>query len=120
MRYPSAMAELVLTSIRNHIATITMNRPDKRNALSPELIVALGDALDTIEADPGIRVTILAGAGRSFCAGMDLRGVLQDPVAMAGMLRGLARVTRRIRRLPMNHPQMLLLCRLAGLGARTR
>lgn len=81
------------------IATILMNRPQKRNALSPELIDALGQAVETIENDASVRVLILGGVGKSFCAGMDLTGVMDDPVGMRRMLHGLSQVTRRIRRL---------------------
>ena len=92
------MADLALLDFTDGIATITMNRPEKRNALSPELIAALEDAVGEVEASDA-RVLVVGGAGKHFCAGMDLRGVLDDPQAMAGMLRGLSRVCRRIRRL---------------------
>jgi methylglutaconyl-CoA hydratase len=97
------MSDLVLTNIENAIATLTLNRQDARNALSAELIEALNTAVDAIarqtEQD-AVRVMILAGAGRSFCAGMDLKGVLSDPKKMAEMLRGLSRFSRAVRRLP--------------------
>jgi len=88
------MPELVQTSIANNIATMTLNRPEARNALSPELIEAMNMAIEGVqrEAAPGsgkVRIMILAGAGTVFCAGMDLKGVLRDPVKMAHMLRGL-------------------------------
>jgi methylglutaconyl-CoA hydratase len=54
------------------IATLTLNRPEKHNALSAELIDALHRAVDGIAADPAVRAVILTGAGRSFCAGGDL------------------------------------------------
>lgn len=99
------MADLVLTTIENGIATLTLNRAEARNALSFELIDAMNKAANELgrEAGPpsgGIRVLILAGAGKSFCAGMDLKGVLSDPKKMAEMLRGLSLFSRRIRRLP--------------------
>lgn len=95
-------SELVLTHISGSIATVTMNRPDKRNALSVELIEALYDAISEIEtkvAAGEVRVMILAGEGRTFCAGMDLRGVIDDPKKMARMLERLAHVGLKIRRL---------------------
>ena len=55
-----------------HIATLTMNAPDRLNALSMAMLQALHDAFDTIAADDTIRVVILRGAGRAFCAGHDL------------------------------------------------
>ncbi|MHC5023353.1 MAG: enoyl-CoA hydratase/isomerase family protein [Planctomycetota bacterium] len=93
------MSSLVRLDVADGIATLTLNRPEKRNALSPELIDAAGEALSSIERDVSLRVMILAGAGRSFCAGMDLRGILDDAAAMGGMLHGLSLVMRRIRRL---------------------
>lgn len=55
------------------IARITLNRPDKRNALSPEMVCRLADAWDAVEADPEVRVAVLTGAGETaFCSGADL------------------------------------------------
>ncbi|HET6963509.1 MAG TPA: enoyl-CoA hydratase-related protein [Acidimicrobiales bacterium] len=59
---------------RGHVLLLRMNRPEARNALSPELIAALGGGLQRAEADPGIRCVVLTGTGdRAFCAGMDLK-----------------------------------------------
>ena len=95
---------LVTTSVADGIATVTLNRGDKANALNRELIAALGAAIDAVAsrcAPAGdIRVLVVAGAGKSFCAGMDLRGVMNDPVAMGDMLRELSRASRALRRLP--------------------
>ncbi|KKN53458.1 hypothetical protein LCGC14_0602060 [marine sediment metagenome] len=56
----------------NQIATITFNRPDKLNAMTPRMMGELWDAIRKVEDDPTLRVTILTGAGRGFCAGQDL------------------------------------------------
>ncbi len=56
----------------NQIATITFNRPDKLNAMTPRMMAEFWDAIRRIEDDPDLRVTILTGAGRGFCAGQDL------------------------------------------------
>lgn len=93
------MADLVLTTRTNEVVTLELNRPDKHNALSIDLIAALNDAIGTIEQDNTIRAVILGGRGKSFCAGMDLRGVLDDAKAMSGMLLGLSEASRRLRRL---------------------
>lgn len=61
---------LQLESI-NDLATLTLNRPEKRNAISPEMIEEMLAALDEIESGPA-RVAILTGAGKSFCSGVDL------------------------------------------------
>lgn len=54
------------------IVTITLNRPEKLNALSDELMYELGDAFDAIEADDSVRAAIVTGAGRAFSAGYDI------------------------------------------------
>ena len=54
------------------IATITLNRPEKRNAISGTMIEELLAALNAAEADAAVRVVILTGAGKAFCSGMDL------------------------------------------------
>ncbi len=96
----TATEQLVLTTRPDDgIAVVTMNRPSARNALSLELIDALGDAVDAIAADESVRVMILAGEGKAFCAGMDLKGVIQDAQKMATMLLRLSEVSRAIRRL---------------------
>lgn len=84
----------------NQIVTVTLNRPGKRNALSLPLIQSLHNTLDEVEKIESMRAFILAGEGRSFCAGMDLKGVLEDPQAMREMLRLLSMAFKRIRMLP--------------------
>ncbi len=75
------MPELVLYSQSGPSAVLTLNRPDKRNALSRALIAELTAAVERAKADPVVRCMILTGAGPAFCAGMDLdelRGTLTD------------------------------------------
>lgn len=64
---------LVLRDDHGPIAVLTLNRPERRNALSRALIAALSDTLDQIATEPGIRAVVLAAAGPVFCAGMDLK-----------------------------------------------
>jgi methylglutaconyl-CoA hydratase len=66
------MSDLVLYSHRGPAAVVTINRPDKRNALSRELITALFEAFRRAADDPAARCVILTGNGTAFCAGMDL------------------------------------------------
>ncbi len=97
------MSDLVLTDIADGLASVMLNRPAARNALSLELIEALADRISTIEraCETGAaRILILGGAETAFCAGMDLKAVMSDPAGMQRMLRGLADVLRRIRELP--------------------
>ena len=97
-------ADLVLTTFADGVATVMLNRGDKANALSREMIDALSAAVSAVAARCApagdVRVVVIAGAGKAFCAGMDLRGVIDDPVAMGDMLRGLSRASRALRRLP--------------------
>jgi enoyl-CoA hydratase len=68
------MSEPVLLVERDAgIATLTLNRPQALNALSHELRVALVEAFTTLSFDPDVRVAIVTGAGRAFCAGLDLK-----------------------------------------------
>ena len=70
------MSDLSYSFVTDGIATVTMNRPDKRNALSNDLIDSLELTIETVKHDESVRVMILAGEGKSFCAGMDLEGVI--------------------------------------------
>jgi len=66
------MTSLVLYESRPPAAVITINRPEKRNALSRALIAALSDAFERAKTDSAARCVLLTGAGPAFCAGMDL------------------------------------------------
>lgn len=66
------MAELDIALDGRGVATLTLNRPERHNALSAGLIAALAAAAARLGADPAVRVVVLTGAGRSFCAGGDL------------------------------------------------
>jgi enoyl-CoA hydratase/carnithine racemase len=68
-------AALVLRSDRDGVATLTLNRPEKLNALTPAVFVALREHLDALAVDDSIGCVVLAGAGRSFCAGHDLAAI---------------------------------------------
>jgi enoyl-CoA hydratase/carnithine racemase len=70
---------LVLRADRDGVATLTLNRPSARNALSVDLMGALQAALEAIAADMNVRVVILAGAGPAFCAGHDLKELRANP-----------------------------------------
>ena len=59
----------ILFSVENGIARLTLNRPDKLNSFTGEMHAELRHALDTIQADASVRVLVLSGAGRAFCAG---------------------------------------------------
>jgi enoyl-CoA hydratase len=65
----------VLLERREHVLIVTLNRPEARNALSPEMFMLLREAWDTVDSDPSIRVCVLTGAGGAFCAGADLKAM---------------------------------------------
>jgi len=62
---------------RNNVAILTLNRPDARNAISPEVSQAMAQHLDEIEADPALRIVVITGRGEVFSAGADLKVVAQ-------------------------------------------
>lgn len=74
---------LLLRTDKEGIATLTLNRPAARNALSLALMGALDAALAAIATDPEVRVVILAAAGPAFCAGHDLRELRATPTRAA-------------------------------------
>ena len=62
---------------RNNVAILTLNRPEARNAISPEVSQTMAAHLDTIEADPALRIVVITGRGEVFSAGADLKVVAQ-------------------------------------------
>ena len=72
-----ATEPLVLTEVTDHILTVTINRPDKRNATNSEVLCRLYDAWVRLDTDDDLRVGILTGRGNTFCAGMDLAEIAQ-------------------------------------------
>jgi enoyl-CoA hydratase/carnithine racemase len=66
------MSDLVRISIENHVAHVVLNRPDKLNALNPAMFEAIIEAANRLKADTRVRAVVISGAGRGFCAGLDL------------------------------------------------
>jgi enoyl-CoA hydratase/carnithine racemase len=79
------MSDEIITAIADGVATVTLNRPDKRNAMNAAMLAGLRRAFDELDARRDVRVVVVRGAGPAFCAGMDLRemeaqrGALGDP-----------------------------------------
>ncbi|MEU4311031.1 enoyl-CoA hydratase-related protein [Nocardia sp. NPDC024068] len=91
---PSESAALY--EVRDHIAIITLNRPDALNAVNSALSTAAGAALERAANDPQVRVVVITGAGRAFCAGADLKEIaagrgIYDPDNRAWDFAGLVR-----------------------------
>jgi enoyl-CoA hydratase/carnithine racemase len=66
--------ETLLTDVRDRVMTVTMNRPDRLNAFTAQMMDDWLDLLDAIDADDAVRAVVVTGAGRGFCAGADLGG----------------------------------------------
>ncbi|MSV34011.1 MAG: enoyl-CoA hydratase/isomerase family protein [Bryobacterales bacterium] len=98
--------DLILYRAGAGIARIILNRPEKRNALNAEMAAGLRDALQRSAADEAVRVVLISGAGKDFCAGMDLlaldRGNAASAVEHLETARKLAEVLLAIRKHP--HP----------------
>lgn len=78
------MKELVLIEVQDGIATLVLNRPEKRNAMNDDMRARFIAALEAIAADKSIRALVLTGAGKGFCAGGDIAGMEQRLHAPAG------------------------------------
>lgn len=70
------MSELVSITIENHVAFVKLNRPEKYNALSADMFLAIIEAGRSVAADPSIRVVVLSGEGKGFCAGLDFESFM--------------------------------------------
>jgi len=66
-------SSVLLVDIKDEVALVTLNRPDAMNALSRELRTAIATTFEELNANPGVRAAILTGAGKAFCAGLDLK-----------------------------------------------
>lgn len=91
------MSDEVLWRVDDGIATVTLNRPDKRNAMNSPLLAALRAGFDALDRARDVRVVVVRGAGPAFCAGMDLREMEArqgevDPEA--GVIEVLQRIER--------------------------
>jgi enoyl-CoA hydratase/carnithine racemase len=102
------LTDFATLTIDGPVATVTINRPEQRNAMSVEMLEALHACVDRLEEEPDVVVTVITGAGRAFCAGMDLKQIVIDPESGGSgepmlpkrLLASLGRLTVRIRCLP--------------------
>ncbi len=84
----------VLTERRDGVLLITLNRPDQRNAINVEVAEGVSAALDELDGTPELRVGVLTGAGKGFCAGMDLKAFVEGKRPWVGD-RGFAGIVQR-------------------------
>jgi trans-feruloyl-CoA hydratase/vanillin synthase len=80
---PVPGSNTVLVEFENGIAWVTMNRPEKRNAVSPTLATEMLAVMNALETDPRCKALVLTGAGDAFCAGMDLKEFFRETDAMS-------------------------------------
>lgn len=81
------MTDVLLTRDDGGVRTLTLNRPERRNAIDRALWDALGDSLSAITDDPSVRAVVITGAGGAFCAGADLSGGVPGEHPLRGMRR---------------------------------
>jgi methylglutaconyl-CoA hydratase len=98
------MTSVLLTSLDGGVLTLTLNRPAKRNALNAELIDLLHQELERADLDAEVRVVVLRGAGKDFCAGADLEELLasadRSPAENEASALRLGTLFSRMRQLP--------------------
>lgn len=87
---------VVLTEDRGPVRVITLNRPERLNAITASLVEGLIDAVQAANADEGVRAVVLTGAGRAFCAGDDLHEIEEQSATSAAYVERLQQVTREI------------------------
>ncbi len=71
----------ILVAVERHVATVTLNRPRRLNAFTPRILEDLDETLRGLDADPTVRVVVLTGAGRAFCAGGDVNALAEAPIS---------------------------------------
>src|SRR5215470_12631219 len=92
------MAEEILCAIKDGIATVTMNRPEKRNALNTALLDGLTNIFRQLETNPEVRVVVIRGEGKAFCSGIDLRELSSRQQADADPETGVVQIFQQIER----------------------
>jgi enoyl-CoA hydratase/carnithine racemase len=81
--------ERVTVSIHGHVATVTLNRPDKHNALDVPMFEGIMAAAERLSGEPGVRAVVLHGEGPSFCSGLDVMSVMAAGQGLDGLLEPL-------------------------------
>jgi enoyl-CoA hydratase len=94
------VSEAVLVETRDNVLVMTINRPEARNAVNGAVAQGMAAALDRLDAEPGLSVGVLTGAGGTFSSGMDLKGFLTGDVPVIEG-RGLAGLTQAPPRKPL-------------------
>src|SRR5438067_6666318 len=99
------MEQHLIETVSDGVATLTLNRPERLNALSTPIMEGLLEALPRLAADPSVGAIVLTGAGRAFCAGGDVKRMAEEPIARStqedvARLRGRMEVSRLLHEIP--------------------
>src|SRR5918992_267675 len=92
---PMADFETIKYGVHDGLATITLARPDKRNAINAQMFTELGEAADRAANDPGIRVVLVTGEGQAFSAGIDVLLLNQLSGTRGARFRSFVRMAQR-------------------------
>src|SRR5436190_9124104 len=101
----AGMDKQLIETLSDGVATLTLNRPDRLNALSTPIMDGLLEALPRLAGDPAIGAIVLTGAGRAFCAGGDVKRMAEEPVARSSdddvaRLRSRMEISRLLHEIP--------------------
>ena len=96
----------ILCTMNDGIATVTMNRPEKRNALNTEIIDGFRTIFQQLETNPDVRVVIIRGEGKAFCSGLDLRELSSRQQGDADPETGVVQIFQQIER--SRHPTIAM------------
>lgn len=92
---PTVSGSVLHTALDDGVLSLALDRPEARNALSPDLVEALDSALDRLEEDPAVRAGVITGAGSAFCAGLDVKvfaAAAADRRTVSALLRRFGRL----------------------------
>jgi enoyl-CoA hydratase/carnithine racemase len=107
----------VLYEVEGHVATLTLNRPHRRNAISVRMLRLLGDHLTEADLDPEVRVVLLTGAGKGFCSGLDMKDAVAGRGIGAGGSGGTVLQTRHLPTVILNEMDTPVIGVLNGAAA---
>ena len=100
------MADEILCTIKDGIATVAMNRPEKRNALNTALLDGLTNIFQQLESNPEVRAVVIRGEGKAFCSGLDLRELSSRQSSGGDPESGVTKIFQQIER--SRHPTIAM------------